>query len=779
MRKIELLAPAGNLEILKAAVDSGADAVYCGLPRFNARANASNLSIEELIEGIRYAHLRSSRVFLTANTIMSEDELDSFIPDISELVEEGLDGLIVADIAAIRRFSKLFPGVSITASTQMNIFADDEFRNLSRLGATRVVLPRELSCDEIARRVRLASGYGLECEVFAHGAVCVCVSGVCLFSAMNKGGTRSGNRGTCAQPCREDYILSNGGLKLREGHLLSPKDRDVTDYLRTLINSGVASLKIEGRMRDVSYVRSAVSSYRKLIDGIIENDISKQEISDIKSSLLVNFNRGGSYTTQYLSGSKDDKFLSGEYPGKFGLKLGKISRLDKSKGTITFSRSKSGMLPSKGDYLSIRDEKKELCSFPIGKIHETPESLTVKGLHPDVIAKLKPGSNVYLMNHQAELSKEELRRTHINLSLGCDGSYLTLNAMVTSGINYGLFAELREKLPDDYNGVLDPDRITSQLCKTLNTPFTVDEVFIASEQISCPVSLINSLRRNVLLELETRIINKHCKEITDVDEDIKVPDNALSDVSSLTMYTYPALRFNEELLRDGADIYCFSIYDMADKRLRDKVIRFAEKRDVKISVFMPDFYHDRSNRIFGKVLENLKNEAGDRFYSVIDSRLMSGDSVTGPLGVKHFVSAACNIYNRDAMDIAFNLTDGLYLSHELSPEELSYLVSNNARPDKTVIIHRGGEIPWMQSDFCPAGQNQKNCRFCQGNSIYTLEQKRERDVKLSVIPHPTDCSSSIYGPAKNALNDIQAESLEYLNINKIYNYTILPENKHD
>lgn len=776
MNKIELLAPAGNLEILKAAVDCGADAVYCGLPGFNARVNADNLGIDELIEGINYAHLRSSKVFLTANTIMSDEEFDSFYPDLEEVVEAGLDGLIVADIAAVKKLSMAFPEVKITASTQMNIFACDEFRNLKELGASRVVLPRELSTDEIAKRVRIASRYGLECEVFAHGAVCVCVSGVCLFSAMNKGGTRSGNRGTCAQPCREDYTLANDGLKLRDGHLLSPKDRDATDYLRSLIASGVASLKIEGRMRDVSYVRSAVTSYRRLIDGTIDGTLTKEDIKDIKSGLLVNFNRGGSYTSQYLSGVKDDSFLSGEYPGKFGLKIGKISRLDKAQGTICFNKSSAAIIPDKGDYLSIRDEHKEICSFPVGKLNDSLQDLSVKGLHPDIIAKLKPGQAVYLMNHKVTLSKEDLRRTPVNFSLSSSGGKLNLNAMVTTGINYGIYAEGSMDLPQDYQGTIDPERIDQQLRKTLSTPFEVNEVYLdLSEDLSCPVSLINGLRRQVLDDLEMAIIKKHYKKTCEIDE-LEFSSVKPNEISTLTMFTYPSLKGRSGMLKEGADIYCYSIYDMADIRLMDTVIDFALNNGAKVAVFMPDFYHDRSDKLFAKILGKVKQRAGESFYAVIDSRLMSGDKHLKDLGVKHFVSGAANIYNSDAMGIALDLTDGLYLSHELTPEDAISLIGMRARPDKTVIIHREGDIPWMQSDFCPAGQNRKNCNFCAGKSLFELEQKREKGVKLHVLPHPADCSSAIYGPAKNCFNESQAESLEYLNINKIFNYTILTEN---
>ena len=185
-----------------------------------------------------------------------------------------------------------------------------------------------------------------------------------IFSAMNKGGTRSGNRGTCSQPCREEYKLYNNGLRLRSGHLLSPKDRDVSDYISRLIESGVASLKLEGRMRDENYVRSAVRSYRTLIDAYYYGILDDTLVREVKRDLLINFNRGGSYTSQYLSCRKDDNLLSGEYPGKYGYSLGKISRLDVKKGTVTVSLGKHPVIPSKGD----RDSDATDCYSSDGRL---------------------------------------------------------------------------------------------------------------------------------------------------------------------------------------------------------------------------------------------------------------------------------------------------------------------------------------------------------------------------------------------------------------------------
>ena len=779
MERIELLAPAGNLRILKAAVDAGADAVYCGLTVFNARINAENFTLRQFEEGVDYAHARSSRVYLTVNTLVSDSEREDLFEVVAKACEAGADGLIVQDIAVLKMLRQAFPDVRINASTQMNIYSRDEFKELARLGVNRVVLPRELSMDEISSRVHLAARYGIDCEVFAHGAVCVCASGLCLFSAMNKGGTRSGNRGTCAQPCREEYKLYNDGLRLRTGHLLSPKDRDVSDYISRLIEAGVASLKLEGRMRDENYVSSAVRSYRSLIDAYYDGSLDDTLVREVKRDLLINFNRGGSYTTQYLSGKKDDNILSGEYPGKYGYNLGKIARLDVKKGTVTVSLARNSVIPAKGDYLSIRNDKGEICSFPVGKLHEMPHEIAVKGLHPDAIQKLKPGLGVFLMNHTTETDKADLRRTPVRFNLYFNDSDVTLDASVISGPNTDITAASTLDRPSDFSGAaLDEERLRQQLQKTLDTAFYPDEINIYGVDRACPISLINGLRREVLASLETEIKSSYKrtrKEISEDDADASfVPG---SDKTKLTMYTYPVIRLNKDIVTEGADIYCYSIYDMAVKELRDHVIGFAERTDTKIAVFLPDFSHDQLEKVIGKVLSSLKADANGRFYALISSRLLSDKAFLKGLDVRCFISAGANIYSNKALEIALGYCDGLYMSHELTPDELVNNALDVMTGGKTLIVQNEGMIPWMQSDFCVCGQNKKHCDTCSKVSCFELAQKDRGAASLIAVPHSIDCSCTLYGPAKNLITDDLVSTLSYGNFDLIVNHTFLPEVK--
>ena len=783
--KIELLAPAGNLEILKTAIDSGADSVYLGLKEFSARASADNFTLDELEEGVNYAHARSSRVFLAVNTLMSDNEFEVFYPTIAEAVNIGVDGLIVQDLAVLTKLASDFPDVIINCSTQMNVYSADEMKKLSELGVNRVVLPRELSCDEIANRTTVAEKYGLETEVFAHGAVCICASGLCLFSAMNRSGTRSGNRGTCAQPCREEYGLYNDGLRLREGHLISPKDRDVTDYLARLIKSGVKSLKIEGRMRDANYVRSAVYCYRRMIDAFYEGDLNNDLIKEIKSELLVNFNRGGSFTTQYLSGSKDDKILSGEYPGKYGVRIGRISRLDAKNGSVTVGIKAGAMEPDKGDFLSIRDNAREICSFPVGKTNQGLTGMDIKGLHPDMIKKLKPGYEVFLMNHELTISKQDLRRTPVKIVLNNSGNELSAKAVVTSGIAIDITAEASIEIPSDYEGKeLDKARIKEQLGKTLDTPFKVESVeFSGLENYYCPVSVINSLRRELLLDLEVNVVNSFKRSYgTDFVEDSEFfGDEETERTGEIkNMYTYPVLRHNEHLLEEGADLYAFGIYDLADSALYQTITEFIKDQGAELVLMIPDFHHDKLNKAIDKVIADLKNDLGDGFKAVMSSRLFTDRKFLRG-DVEHYVSAGSNIYSAKSLAEAFSYADAVMPSYEVSAdnliENLRTLTEtfNIVEKQPKLIVHSDGLIPWMQSDFCAAGRNQRPCNFCGAKAVFDMKPKKDReDTSLKVIPHPVDCSCAIYGRAKNLIDQDYADAIADLGFDVICNYTILP-----
>ncbi|MCR5295186.1 MAG: U32 family peptidase [Lachnospiraceae bacterium] len=257
---MELLAPAGSIEGLKAVIAAGADAVYIGGTKFGARAFAKNPEEEELLEALDYAHLRGVRLYLTVNTLLKENEIQTLPAYLAPYVRAGLDAVLVQDLGVLKTIREAFPELPLHASTQMTVTGPLGAGLLKEFGVTRVVPARELSLKELAR-IRRESG--LELEAFVHGALCYSYSGLCLFSSMLGG--RSGNRGRCAQPCRLFYTSSEGGRE-KKGELLSLKDLRALHFLPELQKAGVSSLKIEGRMKQTEYAAGVVAIYRKYLD---------------------------------------------------------------------------------------------------------------------------------------------------------------------------------------------------------------------------------------------------------------------------------------------------------------------------------------------------------------------------------------------------------------------------------------------------------------------------------------------------------------------------------
>lgn len=365
--KIELLAPAGNGEALRAAVENGADAVYLGGRLFNARRQADNFDMDALKEVLDYSHVRGVNIYLTLNTLVSDDEMRQALEFAAEAREAGIDGIIVQDLGLAAALRRVMPDVPLHGSTQMTIYDAEGVKALEAMGFKRVVLARELTLGEISE---IARDTPLEIEVFVHGALCVCYSGQCLMSGIIGG--RSGNRGMCAQPCRLPYRLIKGADPGRihqqkhigngekcgcdipksrftdrewnreknkgdRSYLLSPKDICTLDFLDEIVSSGVSSLKIEGRMKSPEYVATVVRIYRKYLDMALETGRRagpEIESGDMRDLLQV-YNRGG-FSAGYFKGKTGADMMSYEKPNNSGIYLGSVMAYDRRTRAVSF-----------------------------------------------------------------------------------------------------------------------------------------------------------------------------------------------------------------------------------------------------------------------------------------------------------------------------------------------------------------------------------------------------------------------------------------------------------
>ena len=344
LHDVELLAPAGNAAALHAAVRGGADAVYLGLDSFNARRGADNFTMETFAEACDYAHLRGVSVYVTFNTAVLPSELTRALETIRQAYRAGADAFIVQDIGVAAEVSRALPEARLHISTQMNTHNAAGIEAAARLGARRATLARELSLVEIAHLAEVAHGFDMDVETFAHGALCVCYSGQCFMSSLIGG--RSANRGMCAQACRLPYELRNKALRKSlpspGDHLLSPQDLCAVDLLPELVQAGVASLKIEGRMKSPEYVFAVTSVYRAVLDRVLawraQGCVGEapRANDDEQRALAEAFSRG--FTTAYLEGERGNGIMSYGRPNNRGVFVGRVASAKGGVATVAAER---------------------------------------------------------------------------------------------------------------------------------------------------------------------------------------------------------------------------------------------------------------------------------------------------------------------------------------------------------------------------------------------------------------------------------------------------------
>ncbi len=349
MQNVELLAPAGGVAAFHAAVLGGADAVYLGLQSFNARRGADNFTLETFGQACDFAHLRGVHVYVTLNTAILPEEVDEAMETARQAYRAGADAFIVQDIGIASELTRTLPQARLHVSTQMNTHNEAGMRAAAKLGASRVTLARELSLPEIANLARLGRELGVEVEAFAHGALCICYSGQCLMSSLIGG--RSANRGMCAQACRLPYELRNAAqrkpLDAPGEHLLSPKDLCSIDLLSDLVAAGVASLKIEGRMKSPEYVRAVTGVYRSVLDRVLaartqaaaegaDSFVAQGSTEDERRILAEAFSRG--FTTAYLEGHRGNDIMSYGRPNNRGVCVGRVQGVQAAQAVVGFTR---------------------------------------------------------------------------------------------------------------------------------------------------------------------------------------------------------------------------------------------------------------------------------------------------------------------------------------------------------------------------------------------------------------------------------------------------------
>jgi 23S rRNA 5-hydroxycytidine C2501 synthase len=488
--KIEILAPAKNLVQGIAAINAGADAVYIGAPMFGARTNATN-SIEDIAEMVRYAHLFKAQVFVVINTILYDNELEACKKLIYTLYAIGVDALIVQDMAIMEMD---LPPIVIHASTQANNRDPKHVKFLKDAGMKRVVLARELNLDQIKE---ISQASDVELEFFVSGALCVSFSGNCYMSIA--GGERSANRGSCAQNCRLPYQLTDGTGKvlIENSHLLSIKDLDLSDQLPSLIEAGITSFKIEGRLKDVVYVKNNTSYLRKKLDAFLEANADKYQkassgktIYNFEPEMDRSFNRG---YTDYFVNKRKEKIGSWETPKSQGQPIGKVMET-KANGYVIENYEKL----NNGDGLYFINANGEADGAQINII---VNDVVV----PNTFKPIAIGTMVY-RNSDAEFNKivekenSAVRKIEVNLHFVEISNGFRLTAIDEDGHKSTVIFETEKVAANSLESVLP--NIKKNLAKSGNTPFAVvDTVVDFSANWFLPISKVNEIRREVLEQL--------------------------------------------------------------------------------------------------------------------------------------------------------------------------------------------------------------------------------------------------------------------------------------
>lgn len=500
-RKIEILAPAKNLYQGMAAINAGADAVYIGAHQFGARSNATN-SVEDVAEMVKYAHLFKAKVFVVINTILYDNELEQCRKLIYELYNIGVDALIIQDMAIMEMD---LPPIVIHASTQANNRDAKHVKFLADAGMKRVVLARELNLDQV-REIHEATD--VELEFFVSGALCVSFSGNCYMSVAN--GERSANRGSCAQNCRLPYRLIDGtGTTLIESsHLLSIKDLDLSDQLPNLIEAGVSSFKIEGRLKDIVYVKNNTSYLRKKLDAFLEGSDKYEKASsgrtfyNFEPEMDRSFNRG---YTDYFVNKRKEKIGSWESPKSKGQYIGKVLEI-KANGYVIENYE----LLNNGDGLYFVNENGEADGAQINIIFN---NLVI----PNTFKPLAIGTDIY-RNSDAEFNKmvekenSAVRKIGVNLYFTETQAGFQLLAIDEDGHQCSMELETNKEVAKNPDSVIP--NIKKNLAKTGNTPFMVDEIEVTfSNNWFLPISKVNEIRREVLEQLvDIRVQEYHREE---------------------------------------------------------------------------------------------------------------------------------------------------------------------------------------------------------------------------------------------------------------------------
>lgn len=699
---MENLAPAGNWDALRSAVAAGADAVYPGYAAYSARAGAGNFDEQQLRDAVRFAHLHHVRVHVTVNTLIKDGEMAGVVDVLRLLSEIRVDAVLVQDLGVLRMARRCFPDLPIHASTQMAIHNATGVRFCRNQGMTRAVLARECSAAEIA----LAAKEGIEIEVFGHGAQCVAVSGECLFSSVVGG--RSGNRGRCAQPCRLLYTYRG-----KTAAWLSPRDVCMRDDLPELNKAGVASIKLEGRLKRPEYVATIANSYRNAIDAMDNGHFRKADEAEM-TGLRQIFSRGG-FMRGYAMGAEDAGVIDPARVSHGGVKIGRVEFAAGNMARVRLERSLDD-----GDGLQIRTAQGDAELIYAGHDTEAGQIAVVR-LRPDI--RTKAGDEVYRLTSEKQL---QWARSLAIPAIPADMALIAypgkpLALTMTDGES-SVTVTGDTAAPAQSRAMSEEDARRS-LGKLSDTPFSLRALTVQAAGAFVPVSVLNQLRREACQQLaEARIAaftRKAGREET-VD-DLIYPDTL--DAPSMAIVR---TREQADAMQGAADLLVWYPEDFRADALESGL------RDMPDSVWLqlPTVCEEKTLDLLCAFVQR---NAGKLGGIVLGSVGQLGRTWNVPMGA----GSGIPVMNRRAAQ--FLLEQGcrfVTASSELSGAELRTLMQNHP----PVVVPAYGREQLMLLHHCPARtylgltKGHAACRMCDQHSPDALAGQTLTDRRGTVYP---------------------------------------------
>ena len=526
MNKVELLAPSGNMESLEAAVQAGCDAVYLGLKQYSARAFAGNFSHDEFIEAVNYCHLFGVKVYVTFNTLLTENEFNNIKKEIQFVYENHVDAVIIQDLGLFYYIHLNYPDFDIHCSTQMHIHNLAGVKYMQDSGAKRVILARESPLDLIEE----ACNTGIDIEVFGYGAICISYSGQCLFSAVEK--NRSANKGMCAQLCRMRYFKKDMTSSKEGEYLLSPKELNIIDHLSEVLDTGVSGIKIEGRMKRKEYVYLVIKTFREAIDAYYENKEYKVSNERLKELELL-FNRG--FSTGHLF-KQDIQSRMGQYrPNHMGIEIGEVKDYKNGKVLVhltdnLYQRDGLRIINEKEDIglTAVVIEKNNLfvneakanddvwlnCKEGIpqkgDKVHKTTDIRLIKDIDSEIDSK--PRRIPLCIQYSAKVNQP-------------------FTITINDDLNNTIYFDSEFICEEAKSAPITKTNLEESLSKLGNTYFKVDTLDGELDNVFIPKSIINEARRNAIQQLEDLRTLRNNKEIKEeVIEPITKQDHILPHI---------------------------------------------------------------------------------------------------------------------------------------------------------------------------------------------------------------------------------------------------------